>query len=73
MSMTTSRLKVWRNSSASSETKRTAIGSSPFTWNIGASIIFATSVQYCVERASAGSVVKPIWLFTMRWIVPPMR
>ncbi len=25
------------------------------------------------EREKVGSVVKPIWLFTMQWIVPPMR
>ena len=52
----------------------TASGSSPFTWNTGASIIFATSLQYGVERASLGRlVVKPIWLFTTICTVPPVR
>jgi hypothetical protein len=30
------------------------------------------SAAYGVERASSASVVKPIWLFWMRWIVPPV-
>jgi hypothetical protein len=38
----------------------------------GASIVLATSVQYRVERASSGRVVKPIWLLTTTWIVPPV-
>jgi hypothetical protein len=50
-----------------------ASGSSPFTWKTGASIIFATSEQYGVERASGGSlVVKPIWLLMMMCTVPPL-
>ena len=37
-------------------------------------MIFAMSELYGVERMSAGSlVVKPIWLFTMMWIVPPVE
>ncbi len=71
--MTTSRPKVSRKSSASSATRTTASGSSPLTWKIGTSIIFATSVQYCVDRLSAGAVVKPIWLLTTIWTVPPVR
>ena len=43
------------------------------TWKIGAPIIFATSVQYSDDLASEGEVVKPIWLLTMMWIVPPVR
>ena len=49
-----------------------ASGSSPFTWKIGAWIILATSLQYVVDRESTGEVVKPIWLFTITWIVPPV-
>ena len=70
--MTTSLPNVWRKSSASSPTATTASGSSPLTWKIGTSIILATSVQYRVERPSLGAVVKPIWLFTTMWIVPPV-
>ena len=63
-----------RKSSAISVAKHTASGSSPLTWNTGASTIFTTSVQYSVERASRVSeVVKPIWLLTMTWTVPPVR
>ena len=43
------------------------------TWKIGAWTILATSVGYTDERASAGAVVKPSWLLTTRWIVPPTR
>ena len=51
----------------------TASGSSPLTCKIGASTILATSVQYSVERVSRGSdVVKPIWLLTTMWTVPPV-
>ena len=51
----------------------TASTSSPFTWKIGASIIFATSLQYSVERASRGSeIVKPTWLLMMTCSVPPV-
>ncbi len=54
-------------------TNSTASGSSPFTWKIGACTIFATSVQYSVERASSRLlVVKPTWLFSTMWIVPPV-
>ncbi len=70
--MTTSRPNSWRYSAANSATWMTASGSSPFTWKIGASIIFAMSVQYSVERPSFGSVVKPIWLLTTMWTVPPV-
>ena len=45
MSITTSLWNFWRKSSASWVTNSTASGSSPFTWKIGASTIFATSVQ----------------------------
>ena len=54
-------------------TQTAASGSSPLTWKIGAPIIFATSVQYSEDRESSGEVVKPIWLLTMMWIVPPVR
>ena len=50
-----------------------ASGSSPLTWKIGAPIIFATSVQYSLDREYSGAVVKPIWLLTMMWMVPPTR
>ena len=45
MSTTTSFLNFIRKSSANSVASSTASGSSPFTWRIGASTIFATSVQ----------------------------
>jgi hypothetical protein len=35
-------------------------------------MIFATSVQYMLDRASSGSVVNPIWLFTTTCTVPPV-
>jgi hypothetical protein len=35
--------------------------------------IFATSTRSRVEREDSGGVVKPIWLLTMTWIVPPRR
>src|SRR5436305_1294980 len=47
-------------------------GACVFPWKIGASIIFAMSVAYIDERASSGSVVKPIWLFTTMCTVPPV-
>ena len=72
MSTNTSRFQRTLKSRASCATMHTASGSSPFTWKIGASIIFATSVQYLVERASPGSVVKPIWLLMTKWTVPPV-
>src|SRR5690242_20782478 len=73
MSMTTSFLNFCLKSIASRATHTAASGSSPFTWKIGAPIIFATSVQYSDDLASEGDVVKPIWLLTMMWIVPPVR
>ena len=45
--------------------------SSALTWMIGMSNPFARSDAHRVERASSGSVVKPIWLFMIRWRVPP--
>ena len=45
MSITTSLWNFLRKSSASCVTNSTASGSSPLTWKIGASTIFATSVQ----------------------------
>ncbi|MFO1435412.1 MAG: hypothetical protein U1F34_03230 [Gammaproteobacteria bacterium] len=52
----------------------TASGLSALTWKIGAETIFATSVQYKVERESNGSeVVKPpIWLLMMMRTVLPV-
>ena len=73
MSMTTSLLNCSRKSSANRATQTQASGSSPLTWKIGAPTIFATSVQYSVDREFSGAVVKPIWLFTTMWIVPPVR
>ena len=73
MSMTTSLANSWRNSKAIRATRTTASGSSPFTWKIGAWIIRATSVQYTVERLYFGEVVKPTWLLTITWTVPPVR
>ena len=73
MSMTTSFLNCCRKSTASRATHDAASGSSPLTWKIGAPIIFATSVQYSEDRESSGDVVKPIWLLTMMWMVPPVR
>lgn len=43
------------------------------TWKIGAPIIFATSVQYFELREFSGEVVKPTWLLTTMWIVPPLE
>src|SRR5438876_739821 len=57
MSMNTSLPNVCRNSSASSATNTTESGSSALTWKIGAWMVLAMSVQYRVERASAGDVV----------------
>ena len=71
--MTMSRLKCWRNSVAMRLTWTTASGSSPFTCRIGAWTILAISVQYGPERDWVGRVVKPIWLLTTKWMVPPMR
>ena len=63
-----------RYSSASLAANTTASTSSPFTCRIGASIIFATSLQYSVERTSRRSlVVKPTWLFTTMCTVPPVE
>ena len=73
MSMMTSFLNFCRKSIASRATQTAASGSSPLTWKIGAPIIFATSVQYSEDRESDGEVVKPIWLLTMMWMVPPVR
>ncbi len=50
-----------------------ASGSSPLTWKTGAWTIFATSVAYTDERASAGEVVNPIPLLTTMCTVPPVR
>ncbi len=74
MSMMTSLLNCCRKSTASRATHDAASGgSSPLTWKMGAPTIFATSVQYSEERESSGEVVKPIWLLTMMWMVPPVR
>ncbi len=72
-SMNTSLWNACRNSIASSIASRQTSGSSALTWKIGASTIFAMSVQYSVPRVSRGSdVVKPIWLLMTMWIVPPV-
>ena len=73
MSMTTSLLNASRNSKARCATRTQASGSSPLTWKIGAWMVRATSVAYVEERLAAGDVVKPTWLLTTTWIVPPVR
>ncbi len=73
MSMTTSLRNSRRYSTASRATRTQASGSSPFTWKIGAWIIRATSVAYSDERDDDGDVVKPTWLLTTTWTVPPVR
>ncbi len=50
----------------------TASMSSALTWITGMSKPRARSLAECVERDSCGSVVKPIWLLAMMWIVPPV-
>ena len=47
--------------------------SSALTWMIGMSKPLARSDAQRVERASSGSVVKPIWLLVIRCSVPPTR
>ena len=61
-----------RNASASRIAEIAPSGSSAFTWMIGLSKPFARSLEYRVERPSAGSVVKPIWLFAITCSVPPV-
>jgi hypothetical protein len=62
-----------RYSSAIRVTNITASTSSPLTWKIGASIIFAGSLQYNVERESRGSeIVKPTWLLMITCRLPPV-
>ena len=36
-------------------------------------MVLATSVAYTEVRASCGTVVKPTWLLTTTWMVPPVR
>ena len=31
----------------------------------------AMQLEYELERARSAGVVKPIWLLTMRWMLPP--
>jgi hypothetical protein len=52
-------LNFCRNAIASLAAHTTASGSSPFTWKIGAWIIFATSVGYGVNRPSCGGGGEP--------------
>ena len=73
MSSTTSAPNSILYSAASRDAYSTASGWSPFTCRIGHWIDFAMSVQYSPEYACAGVVVNPIWLFTITWIVPPVR
>src|SRR2546423_5975972 len=73
MSSRTPLLNACRDSNASRATRTTASGSSPLTWKIGAWIIRATSVEYIDERLYSGAVVKPTWLLTTTWTVPPVR
>ena len=39
---------------------------------MGQSIALARSAEWREDRASAAPVVKPSWLFTITWIVPPV-
>ncbi len=66
-------VEACRKANASRMTQMHASGSSPFTWKIGAWIIFATSVAYTLDRVDSGPAVKPIELFTTMWTVPPVR
>ena len=50
----------------------TASGSSPLQCKIGASTTFPKSEGYGLDLANLGLVVKPIWLFTIICIVPPV-
>jgi hypothetical protein len=71
--MTTSLRKRWRYSIASVATCATASGSSPFTWNTG-HLEHAHDVGAVrVERLIRGTVVKPTWLLTIRWTLPPVE
>ena len=66
----------WPNSCryaiASRIAETAASGSSALTWTIGMSKPLARSLEYRVERPSAGSVVKPTWLLAIRCSVPPV-
>ena len=64
--------KRCRNAFARRIAEIAASGSSAFTWMIGLSKPFARSLEYLVERPSAGSVVNPTWLFAIRCSVPPV-
>ena len=72
-SITTSLLNFCRNSNANSAARTQDSGSSPLTCRIGAWITRAASVAYTLERLESGDVVKPTWLLTIRWMVPPVR
>lgn len=61
-----------RHSTAISKAVHTASGSSPLQWKMGTLKALPRSEQYVVDRESTGSVVKPTWLFTMTWMVPPV-
>mmetsp|Transcript_48024 Transcript_48024/g.121191 ORF Transcript_48024/g.121191 Transcript_48024/m.121191 type:complete len:252 (-) Transcript_48024:726-1481(-) len=61
-----------RQSAASLQARTTASGSSALACSTGMPRPLAMSVQYMVERPSAGAVVNPIWLLTTRCMVPPM-
>ena len=73
MSITTSLWNRCRYAKASRATRTQASGSSPLTWMIGACTALAMSVEYSELRADSGGVVKPSWLFTITWMVPPTR
>ena len=73
MSMTMSRLKHALQSAAMMQAWTTASGSSALTCRMGAPTILPTSDGCGQERASAGPVVKPTWLFRTMWIVPPVE
>ena len=59
MSITTSLFQRCRYSTASFATHTHASGSSPLTWNTGAPIIFATSVQYWLDSGCFGGGGEP--------------
>ena len=70
-SMSTSWPNSWRKAKARRTADTHAATSSALTWMIGTSKPLARSDAQVVERESSGSVVKPTWLFWIRWIVPP--
>lgn len=48
-------------------------GASALTWMTGMSTIFPTSAEYRDDLPDAEGVVKPSWLLTIKWMVPPIQ